>query len=652
MSGYKVFIKNRILKSLLIISILFLSNNNTPAQSSDNGNGTFRNPVIWGDFPDPDVIRVSDTYYMISTSMHYFPGVTLLKSKDLVNWNIASNVVDEFKEHPFYDLKGGGRYAKGQWATSLRYFNEKFYILFTTLTEGSYIYTAVKAEGPWEKHKLDVFLYDPGMFIDTSGQIYVAHGNTDIQVTELNVDGLSVKTPGKLIYKAHRNGLEGNRLYKIGDYYYLFCTYGGPQGNQVCLRSKSIYGPFEERVVMNETANYAPMVLHQSCLVDLPDGNYWGMIFQDHNGLGRIPYLVPVYWVDDWPMLSNPMDGITTLKKPVASDEIINFPTTDEFNEPVLGLQWQFNHNPDKSKYSLTENKDALRLHTVSVTDSLLKARNTICQRIFGPHSEATVKIDISKMKTGDKAGLVILQDPFATLMVYKTKKDNQLQMTFNEEVKSSTTIKSPVIYLRAKVNGVSDKVDFFYSTDDITYQPFGEVFKMEFRLSIFCGNRYGIFNYATEKAGGYIDVDWFRVTHEPLFTRDCYNGKIIEAEYFDHQYCSEVRLSGNDRDNRNQDVVFRDGGLIAFNDISVTDTGLIHMELTFECTSDDASLEVRYQDTGEIIGTFKLPNAKGYQTVTFGIDTALKSTKRMEFRVWSRYDKGIIALDKIKISN
>ena len=242
----------RIFTAIWLFSLLSTS---LYAQSSDNGNGTFTNPVIWGDFTDPDVIRVDDTYYMISTSMHYFPGVTLMESRDLVNWSISSNVVEEFKEHPFYDLDGGNRYAKGQWATSLRYFNGRFYVLFTTLTEGSYIYTSTDAKGSWTKHKLDAFLYDPGMFIDTDGRVYVVHGNTEIMLTELQPDGLTVKSSGKLIYTAHRPGLEGNRCYKIGDYYYIYCTYGRPQGNQGCLRSTSLTGPFEERFGMSYTAN-------------------------------------------------------------------------------------------------------------------------------------------------------------------------------------------------------------------------------------------------------------------------------------------------------------------------------------------------------------------------------------------------------------
>lgn len=623
------------------------------SQSSDNGDGTFTNPVIWGDFPDPDVIRVGDTYYMISTSMQYFPGVTLMDSRDLVNWNITSNIVEEFKEHPFYDLNGGHRYAKGQWATSLRYFNGRFHVLFTTLTEGSYIYTAADPKGTWEKHKMEnAFLYDPGMFVDTDGRVYVVHGNTDIFITELTADGLRVKTPQKQIYKAHRSGLEGNRCYKAGDYYYIYCTYGGPQGNQVCLRSKSLYGPFEERVVMNYTANYAPLVLHQGCLTDLPDGSYQCMLFQDHDGLGRLPYLVPVNWIDGWPVPGNPMDGNMTLRKPVPDAEITGFPTTDEFGETRLAPQWQFNHNPDNSKYSLTERKGYLRLRTATLTDSLLKARNTVCQRIIGPHSQGTAKIDFRKMRVGDKAGLVVLQDPFATLTIHRNNRGAELQMTVDEVVKAAVPLKGSVVYLRAQVNGMSNLANFFYSFDDVMYHPLGETFKMHFRLSIFCGNRYGIFNYAAQSTGGYIDVDWFRVTRQPLFTRDIFDGKVLEAEYFDHHYGAYTALSGRDTDNRNQDVVFDDGGLIAFNNMEVEDNSLNRIELTVKCTSPGASVEIYNADTGEILGKSGLPaGGDTYREVVVELDSPLTSFRRLEFRVWYRGGKGAVAIDSIKFT-
>jgi alpha-N-arabinofuranosidase len=620
------------------------------AQTADNGDGTFTNPVLWADFPDPDVIRVDNKYYMVSTSMFYFPGVTVMESSDLVNWKIAANAIENFDAHPAYNMDGGHRYGKGQWATSIRYFNNQFYLLFTTLNEGSFMCTAPKASGPWTVHKLDAFLYDPGLFVDTDGRVYVIHGNTEIQLTEMTADGLRVKVKEKLIYKAHRRGLEGNHCYKIGDYYYIFCTYGGPQGNQVCLRSKSLTGPFEERVMLNDHTNYAPLVLHQGCLIDLPDGSYWSIIFQDHGGLGRIPYLLPVTWTAGWLLLGNPMDGNITLKKPIDSKEIAVFPTTDEFDLPALAAQWQFNHNPDKDKYSLTERKGWLRLHTATVTDSIMQARNTVCQRIFGPHSQATAKIDISKMQAGDKAGLMLLQDPNASLTIYKSKKGAELQMTVSDLVVSSQALESSIVYLRAEVSGISDKANFFYSLDDKQYHPIGKEFKMEYKLTVFCGNRYGLFSYATQKLGGLIDVDWFRVVHQPLFDRNNIAGKEMEAEYFDHQYLSETRLSKQDMDNRNQDVVFEDGGLIAFNNLSISKTGLQNLEVTAECSSPRATLEVWNRTTGTLLGKLPLPLTDGqYKALSIGLSTPATAIERLEFIVRKPNRTGVVALDKFR---
>ncbi len=622
------------------------------AQSSDHGDGTFSNPVLWGDFPDPDVIRVGNKYYMVSTSMHYFPGVTIMESEDLVNWKIASNAVEEFKVDPAYDLIDGHRYAKGQWATSIRYFNNQFYVLFNTNTEGSFMCTAPSAQGPWKMNFIpNAGVYDPGLFIDHDGRVYVVHGNTDIFVTELTADGLNVKTPRKQIYKGHRRGLEGNRCYHIGDYYYIYCTYGGGQGTQVCLRSKSLYGPFEEREVMKDMVNYAPTILHQGCLIDQPDGSYWSMIFQDHGGLGRIPFLISVNWIDGWPVMGNPMDGNVRMAKPVQGKARLDFPTTDEFSSRTLGLHWQFNHNPDKNKYSLSERDGWLRLYTTTVADSLLQARNTICQRIFGPHSQATIKMDISKMRSGDKTGMVILQDPYATLTVYKSKKGTQLQMKVNEKVIETKEIKGTIIYLRAKVNGVSDKVDFFYSLDDKTYASIGTEFTMRFRLSIFVGNRYGIFNYATEKLGGWVDVDWIKVQHEPLLDKKVLIGKDIEAEYYDNIYNAEVRLSKNNVAERNQDIVFREGGIIAFRDFHFPEKNVNKVEVTYVCTTQNALVEIRSYDTGKIFGTFRLTNSpeETYTTTTFDLTEPLESMGRLELRIWNQSNRGIVAIDKFK---
>ncbi|MDR3328716.1 MAG: family 43 glycosylhydrolase [Prevotellaceae bacterium] len=639
------------MRSLYLVVLSLFVELPLTAQVADNGDGTFTNPILWADFPDPDVIRNGDKYYMVSTSMFYFPGVTVMESSDLVSWTIAANAIEAFDAHPYYNMDGGNRYGRGQWATSIRYFNNQFYLLFTTLDEGSFMCTSPKASGPWAVHKLDAFLYDPGLFVDTDGRVYVVHGNTEIKLTELTSDGLHVKAAEQPIYTAHRRGLEGNHCYHIGSYYYIFCTYGGPWGNQVCLRSRSLTGPFEERVVMNDQASYAEKVLHQACLIDLPDGSYWSIIFQDHGGLGRLPFLTPVTWTDHWPALGNPFDGNVRLSKPIQSSEATAFPTSDEFDAPALAAQWQFNHNPDKSKYSLTERKGWLRLRTASKTDSAMHARNTACQRIFGPHSVATAKLDISKMQQGDKAGLMLLQDPCATLAVLRSKNGYELQVAVNEKAEASLPLKAPVLYLRAEVSGISDKAHFYYSVDDKAYAPIGSAFKMGYALSIFCGNRYGLFSYATEKQGGYVDVDWFRVSHRPLFDRSSCAEQSIEAEYFDHQYRCEVRLSAQNTGNRNQDVAFEDGGLIAFDRVQAGASEVKAVELTLACSAPGSAIELRNADNGRLLGAIALPDTQGaYETLRLALNAPWASANRLELIVRKRHKAGVVALDKMKL--
>ena len=239
----------KIVVSILIFSFLSLD---IIAQNvhSDNGNGTYTNPLISADFPDPDVIRVGDTYYMVNTTMFIFPGVTILKSHDLVNWEYCSNAVPRFDFSKCYDLDSCNRYGHGQWATSLKYHNGKFYLLFITLNEGGFMLTADKAEGPWHITHLPKGFYDPGLFFDDdAGKAYVAQGYNKISITEVN-DSLEPVGPDSLVFTGDiRKGLEGTHVYKINGYYYLYCTYGGRDGMQVALRSKNIYGPYEEKLL-------------------------------------------------------------------------------------------------------------------------------------------------------------------------------------------------------------------------------------------------------------------------------------------------------------------------------------------------------------------------------------------------------------------
>jgi beta-xylosidase len=503
-----------------VLSLLFsfllmpgLSN----AQQSDNGNGTYTNPVIWSDFPDNDVIRVKDTYYMVATSMFYFPGVPILKSKDLVNWEYATNAVQEFKQHPFYDLNGGNRYAHGQWASSLRYHNGKFYVLFLTLDEGGMLLTADKAEGPWQLHKLPKAFYDAGLFFDEDGRTYVVHGYSKLSITEVDHNLAPISKDSVIVDKVQRKGLEGSHVYHVNGYYYIYATYGGGDGYQVALRSKNIYGPYEEKVVLKDDMNLPGKGVHQGGLVQTQTGEWWSIIFQDRDGVGRVPTLQPVTWINDWPIVGKNGKAVVTHTKPNVGRTwpVKVLPTSDEFGGSYLGPQWSWNHNPDNASWSLTENKGYLRLKTAKIVKALPEARNTLTQRMFGPYSIGVAEFKIGNMINGDVCGLGVFQNPYAYVGVAMKNNRKQIIMVDNGTVIDSAALDNNTtsIYLKANAVTTTDQVTFSYSLDNVSFKPIGHVFTMKFSLKMFTGNRFALFNYATEKKGGWVDINWFRMT-------------------------------------------------------------------------------------------------------------------------------------------
>ena len=528
----------KIIKSIclswFLISLLIVTNSYAQKDHSDNGNGTYTNPVIASDFPDPDVILVGDTYYMVNTTMFIFPGVTVLKSKDLVNWEYCSNAVPRFDFSKCYDLDGCNRYGHGQWATSLKYNNGKFYLLFITLNEGGFICSATKAEGPWEITKLPKGFYDPGLFFDDDGRIYVAHGYGEIRMTEVDKNFAPISSDS-LVYKGDiRGGLEGSHVYKINGYYYLYCTYGGLDGIQVALRSKNIYGPYEQKIVISETTHGPNFGIHQGALIKTQSGEWWTILFVDSGPFGRFPSLQPVTWVDDWPMVGVDGHAVLTYKKPNVGKiyPVKVLPTSDEFTSKTLGMQWGWNHNPVPSKWSLARNPGYLRLETAKVVDSLQNARNTLTQRMFAYYSDtlaslATTKMDYENMKEGDIAGLAVFQTPYAFVGIKKVNGKNYIIMQNNGKIIDSTEVNSSKIFLRASAiygSGAAHYYDgkgapgtgtasFSYSSDNKSFVNIGNELKMSFSLKIFTGNKFCLFNYATKELGGYVDFDWFRTS-------------------------------------------------------------------------------------------------------------------------------------------
>ena len=520
--------------------------------TSDRGNGTFTNPLINADFPDPDVIRVDDTYYLISTTMHHFPGATLLKSKDLVNWEYCANPLKKISDSDPYNLLNGyNQYSKGQWAASLKHHDGKFYIHFIAFNHaefndgGGFVLTATDPEGEWTKMPAADFFYDGGLLFDDgengTGNTYIAYGIGDISVSQLDENFKAVKTE-KVISVG--NGCEGSHMYHIGDYYYIYATYGGTEGSQTIFRSTSPFGPYVE----HEGRIFEKQRIHQGGLVETQTGEWWTILFKDAGTIGRIPYLEPVKWVDGWPVLGkNGIDvsknGYACTKPDVGTAHPMTYlPTNDTFTGAALGMQWQWNHNPDESAWSLFANPGHIRLRTASVTTDLKQARNTLTQRMFGYNVEGTAsasytdtygtaKIDVSGMLEGDVCGLAIFQDPYAYIGVKMKDGKKQLvwyRSTYEENGSQVQPVEvagpeltGNVVFLRAIANFGTNKANFYYSTDNTEFTQVGEKMTMRYTLNIFVGNRFGLFNYATQQRGGYVDIDWFST--EPDFSEEKY---------------------------------------------------------------------------------------------------------------------------------
>ncbi len=490
---------------------------------SDLGNGRYQNPVIAADFPDPDVIRVGDTFYMVSTTMHHFPGATILKSKDLVNWQYCAQPLTQLSTADRYCLANDkNAYAAGMWACSMAYHDGLFYILVNGNDAGGFLLTASDPEGTWDMKKLSRIYYDPGMLFD-NGKVYVACGINDIKICELDEDFNFIREQS--VVTRDGSGLEGSHLYKIGDYYYIYATYGGWPSGQVAFRSTDIFGPYEEKMLVEKTINGAPNTIHQGALIETQTGEWWTIMQQDLGCLGRFPNLQPVKWTDDWPVVGNRGVPYASSKKPAtgAATKREPLPTNDNFRSYPLGMQWQWNHNPDDGAWTLFERPGWLRLKTSAPVSRLTQARNMLTQRIFAfddRSSMGTIRLDVSHLTEGDYAGICIFQDPYAMLAVRVV--DGQRQLVWRQDtlrVNSSFTPDEVVVdesvgdivYLRATVSYGSSRTRFYYSTDNVDYRPIGGETALGFNLTVFVGARFGLFCYATgDESDGYADFDWF----------------------------------------------------------------------------------------------------------------------------------------------
>ncbi len=489
------------------------------------------NPVIFADVPDMSMIRVGDTYYMSSTTMHMSPGVPIMKSKDLVNWRLVNYAYDTLANVDELNLKNGkNSYGKGSWASCMRVHSGIYYVsTFAQTTGKTYIFTTRNIEkGPWTVSAFRPAYHDHTLFFDDDGRVYMIYGAGKLRLVELNAEVSDVKAgthEDVIIENASEPAgadialpSEGSQLFKVNGKYYLFniCWPKGGMRTVVVHRADKITGPYEGRVALQDLG------IAQGGLIDKPDGTWWAYLFRDYGSVGRMPYMVPVKWIDGWPVLGSDGKVPETLELPSSKGLIPGIVSSDEFSrrkgEATLPLVWQWNHNPDNSLWSLTKRKGYLRLITGRIDTSFLSARNTLTQRTIGPVCTGSTSLDVSKMKDGDFAGLCLLQKNYGIVGVKINVPGKSIIMinasTGTPEEVQNIPLTQEVVYFKAECDFTdrTDIANFYYSLDGKTWILIGTPLKMSYTLPHFMGYRFGLFNYATKETGGYADFDYFHL--------------------------------------------------------------------------------------------------------------------------------------------
>ena len=509
------------------------------------------NPFIWADVPDDDVIRVGDTYYMVSTTMFFSPGAPIMKSKDLVSWEICSYVYDTLADGDVQKLTNGKHdYSHGQWAASLRYHDGHFYVFFGSYgTNKSYIYKTDDIEnGKWTRSEVNGMYHDASMLFDDDGRNYLVYGgNGEIKIKELNSEMTGFKSGGvdKTLFKTGLTGLagEGSHIMKINGYYYVFVI-AWPNGSgriELCYRCKDLLGNYEGKTVLNSGLGTYGSGVAQGGIVDTPDGKWYGVLFQDHGSVGRIPVLVPVTWQNDWPIMG--VNGKAPVTLEIEGDyKGTHLAKDDEFSysDNKLALEWQWNHNPDNTAWSVTQREGYLRLTNKTLASCIINARNTLTQRTEGPACSSVIKLDTKGMKVGDYAGLSAFQFKYGNVGVYVADDGSKkIYMSENggyngnaaitdsrDKIVEQTNLSGDEIYLKVdfrfntvdgnlNVSNNIDKVKFYYSYDGSNWKQIGNELSMSYDLKMFTGYRSGIYSYATKNLGGYADIDFFDYERE-----------------------------------------------------------------------------------------------------------------------------------------
>lgn len=528
--------------------------------TADNGNGTYTNPLFYDEFSDPDLIRVKDTFYLVGTTMHCNPGLVVLESKDLVNWDFCSYAFDRIDiDDPRFRLENGKEaYGQGIWAPCIRYHDGNFYIFSNINGIGMQVYVSSNPKGPWKHYNMGGAIHDLSVLFD-QGKIFAVYGYDEVHCIEIKPDfsGYVEGSDRCLIPRGSAMG-EGHHAYKINGKYYIISADYAPMGRMMCARADKLEGPYETRVIscretmgtehstwvmnmpmdgsMPEADNWKMEIrkpnadnmgcatLHQGGIVQLENGDWWGFSMLDFLAVGRTTCLSPVTWVDGWPyfgLINNLGRSPRTWIKPDISAKVTPhapYIRSDNFDAGKLLPIWQWNHLPDDKQWSLKRGK--LRLNTMPAKD-LYWAKNTLTQRGIGPVSIATVTLDASHLKEGDIAGLGLMNIPYEWVGV--TVRNGKSILSYYDLGKDKT-IESPLmkseIYLRIIGDFEHEWAQFSFSMDGVNFQNIGDKLVIPYQTKTFQGARYALFAFnQKERMGGYAEFDDFRV-EEPLADR------------------------------------------------------------------------------------------------------------------------------------
>lgn len=492
-------------KSLMVLcSLIPIGSRAQHLDFGDQGNGTYKNPILMADYSDPDAIRVGNHYYMVASDFH-FVGMQVLESDDLVNWRIISQIYHQF-DFPGWDKNI--HYGGGSWAPSIRYHDGKFWVYFCTPDEGLMMSNASNPHGPWSPLwcvKKIAKWEDPCPFWDEDGKAYMGHsvyGAGPIILHRMSADGEKLLDKGDTIYKGPV--AEGTKFLKRHGYYYLIIPEGGVEkGWQTCLRARNIYGPYERQIVLEQgTTNVNGP--HQGALVDTPDGQWWFLHFQSLSPIGRVVHLEPAHWGNDWLRIGIDKDGngigepVSVYQKPNLLSNPTLPQTSDEFNS-TLGLQWQWCHNPHDSYWNLTSREGWLTL-LAQPSENFKMSHNMLTQKVMGYKSLVTVKIDASKIGNA-YAGLLSIGKEFRGIGLCK----EGLYLEDNGIRKVVVSGKFRELFLRQKIDCRNNIFQFFYSINGKDFIPVGDIFSM--KEYYWKGVRTGLYCYGEK---GMAQFDWF----------------------------------------------------------------------------------------------------------------------------------------------